>query len=58
MSLDLAGVHIVDRAGVEALQRISNAGVEILCRPGPVTSVLEGEGIRVTWDDDATAPDS
>jgi hypothetical protein len=24
--------------------------VEIRCRPGPVASVLEGEGIRVTQD--------
>ena len=35
-------------AGVQALERLSRAGVEIRCRPGPVASVLEGEGIRVT----------
>ena len=46
--LDLAGVRFVDRAGIEALARLSGAGVEILCREGAVTSVLEGEGIRVT----------
>ncbi len=50
VSLDLAGVTFVDRAGVEALERLSRAGVEIRCRPGPVASVLEGEGIRVTQD--------
>ena len=50
VSLDLAGVRFVDRAGVEALERLSRAGVEIRCRSGPVASVLEGEGIRITWD--------
>jgi ABC-type transporter Mla MlaB component len=46
--LDLAGVTFLDRAGVRTLQRLSRAGVEIRCRPGPVANVLEGEGIRVT----------
>ena len=50
VSLDLTGVRIVDRAGVETLERLSRAGVEIRCRPGAVASVLEGEGIRVTWN--------
>jgi len=50
VSLDLAGVDFVDRAGVQALGRLSRKGVEILCRRGPVASVLEGEGIRVTQD--------
>jgi anti-anti-sigma regulatory factor len=50
VSLDLAGVRFVDRAGVEALERLSCAGVEIRCRSGPVASVLEGEGVRVTRD--------
>jgi len=49
--LDLAGVAFVDRAGVAALERLSRAGAEICCRSGPVASVLEGEGIRVTRDD-------
>ena len=52
VSLDLAGVNFVDRAGVEALERLSRAGVEIRCRSGPVASVLEGEGVRVTRDAD------
>ncbi len=52
MSLDLAGVNFVDRAGVEVLARLSRAGVEIRCRSGPVASVLEGEGVRVTRDAD------
>ena len=52
VSLDLAGVTLVDRAGVEALERLSRAGVEICCCPGAVASVLEGEGIRVTLDPD------
>ena len=52
VSLDLAGVRFVDRAGVEALERLSRAGVEIRCPSGPVASVLEAEGIRVTRDAD------
>ena len=52
VSLDLAGVSFVDRAGVEALERLSRQGVEIRCRPGPVASVLEAEGVRVTRDAD------
>jgi hypothetical protein len=45
--LDLAGVVFVDRAGVEALARLSRAGVEIRCPSGPVASVLEAKGVRV-----------
>jgi len=52
VSLDLAGVRFVDRAGVEALERLSRAGVEVRCRSGPVASVLEAEGVRVTRDAD------
>jgi len=52
VSLDLAGVGFVDCAGVEALRRLGLAGVEIHCPPGPVASVLDGEGIRVAPDAD------
>jgi anti-anti-sigma regulatory factor len=52
VSLDLAGVNFVDLAGVDALARLSHAGVEIRCRSGAVASVLEGEGIRVRRDAD------
>ncbi len=48
--LDLAGVTFVDRAGVRTLGRLSRKGIEIVCCRGPVASVLEGEGIRVTQD--------
>ena len=48
--LHLAGVGFVDRAGVEALERLSREGVEICCSSGPVAGVLEGEGIRVVTD--------
>jgi len=48
VNLDLAGVTFVDRAGVRTLRRLSRKGVEIRCRPGPVASVLEAEGIAVT----------
>jgi len=50
VSLDLAAVGFVDRAGVEALERLSRAGVEIRCPSGAVASVLSGEGVRVTHD--------
>jgi hypothetical protein len=49
LSLDLSGVTFVDRAGVQTLRRLSRKGVGIVCGPGPVASVLEGEGIPVTW---------
>lgn len=48
VSLDLTRVGIVDLAGVEALERLGRAGVEIRCRAGVVASVLEGEGIHIT----------
>src|SRR5262245_51714101 len=47
VSLDLAGVTFVDRAGIEALERLSRDGVEIRCGSGPVAGVLEGEGLRI-----------
>lgn len=50
VSLDLAGVSFVDRSGTEALQRLSRAGIEILCPSGPVAGVLEGAGVRITVD--------
>jgi hypothetical protein len=52
VSLDLVGVNFVDRAGIDALRRLSHVGVEIRCRPGPVASVLEAEGVRVAPDAD------
>jgi hypothetical protein len=48
VSLDLGAVGFIDRAGVEVLARLSRAGVEIRCPSGPVASVLEGEGVRIT----------
>jgi anti-anti-sigma regulatory factor len=48
LSLDLSGVTFVDRAGLQALRRLSRKGAGIVCVPGPVASVLEGEGIPVT----------
>jgi len=52
VSLDLAGVDFVDSAGVDALKRLSRRGIVIRCRCGPVASVLEAEGVRVTPDVD------
>jgi anti-anti-sigma regulatory factor len=52
VSLDLADVSFVDRAGVEALGRLSRSGVEIRCRSGPVASVLEAEGVPVEREAD------
>jgi hypothetical protein len=45
--LDLAGVSYVDRGGVEVLDRLCRAGIEIWCRWEPVASVLEGEGVVI-----------
>ena len=50
LRLDLAGVDFVDGSGIRALRRLSRNGIEIFCPSGPVASVLEGEGIRVTQD--------
>ena len=50
LRLDLAAVDFVDRSGLRALRRLSRKGVEIFCPAGPVASVLEGEGIRITQD--------
>ena len=52
VSLDLVGVSFVDRVGVETLKRLSRAGVEIRCPSGAVASVLLGEGVHVTDDED------
>lgn len=52
VTLDFSSVTFIDRAGAEALVRLTRRGVEIRCRPGPVASVLEGEGIPVTWNSD------
>ena len=57
VTLDLTGVFFVDWAGVQVLERLSRAGAEIRCPSGPVASVLEGEGIRVSPDTDSDAPD-
>jgi hypothetical protein len=48
LSLDLADVGFVDRAGIESLGRLGRAGVEIRCRSGAVASVLEAEGVPIT----------
>jgi anti-anti-sigma regulatory factor len=52
VNLDLADVSFVDRAGIEVLERLSRAGIEIRCPSGAVASVLLGEGVRVTHDAD------
>jgi hypothetical protein len=48
VSLDLAGVHLVDLSAVETLRRLARDGVEIHCRCGIVADVLEAEGVRIT----------
>lgn len=50
--LDFSSVTYIDRAGAQALVRLTRRGVVIRCRPGAVASVLEGEGIPVTWNSD------
>ena len=49
VSLDLACVDLVDREGAATLGRLDRTGVEIRCRPGVVASVLEAEGVRITF---------
>lgn len=48
VSLDLTGVGLVDGIGIDALRRLSHAGVEVRCHFGAVASVLEADGVRVT----------
>ena len=48
VTLDLTSVRRVDGAGVEALERLGRAGVEIHCPPGPVAGLLEAEGVRMS----------
>ena len=57
VSLDLAEVSYVDRGGIEILERLGRAGVEIWCRWEPVASVLEGEGVHVKRNFGATGRD-
>ena len=49
LTLDLAAVDFVDRLGVETLRRLRRDGVEIRCRCGAVASVLDAEGVRITF---------
>jgi len=56
VSLDLARVAFVDRAGIAVLGRLSRVGVEIHCRSVLVASVLEGEGVQVTVDEESSVP--
>ena len=58
VSIDLAAVSFVDRAGVEVRGRLRRAGAEIRCPPGPVASVLESEGVRVARDPDGADDES
>jgi ABC-type transporter Mla MlaB component len=48
VTLDLTSVGRVDRAGVEALERLGRAGIAIHCPPGPVAGLLEAEGVRMS----------
>jgi hypothetical protein len=50
VNLDLRDVSYVDRAGVEALQRLSCMGAEVHCLSGSVASFLEGERVPVVRD--------
>ena len=48
VALDLSGVVFIDRRGVDALDRLGRAGIEIKgCSPS-VADMLEEGGIRVT----------
>jgi anti-anti-sigma regulatory factor len=43
--LDLSGVAVVDRAGIEVLQRLDQAGVTIVGCSEILASILAAEGI-------------
>lgn len=45
VGVDLSGVDVLDRSGVEALERLHRLGVEIRGCSDLVASILEGEGI-------------
>jgi hypothetical protein len=47
--LDLGRVGFVDCVGIDVLRRLGRAGVEVRCCPGTVASVLEAEGVPVTF---------
>ena len=48
MALDLSGVVFIDRRGVDALDRLGRAGIEIKgCSP-LIADMLEQEGIKMT----------
>jgi len=47
LDVDLSGVALVDRAGVEALRDLDRAGATIRGCSEPVASILEHEGIGV-----------
>lgn len=57
VSVNLAGVVVVDRYGIDALARLHRAGVDILGASDLLSSVLEAEGVpvvRVEEDGDDT----
>ena len=45
--LDLSGVSLVDRSGIEALRRLHGAGVLIRGCSDAVACILEAEGVKV-----------
>jgi len=53
VAIDLSGVAVVDRLGVEALQRLHRTGVAIRGCSDLIASILQAEGIRV----DPSPPD-
>jgi anti-anti-sigma regulatory factor len=50
VAIDLSGVVVVDRLGVEALQRLHRTGVAIRGCSELIASILAAEGIRVDRD--------
>jgi anti-anti-sigma regulatory factor len=49
VTLDLAAVRYVDRAGLQTLERLGHAGIRICCPVGTVAHLLEAEGVPITY---------
>lgn len=56
IALDLSGVSVIGRSGIEALGRLARAGIEILACSPLIADMLEQEGIAVVRDGQSETP--
>ena len=52
VAIDLSGISVVDRSGVEALHRLQLAGASIEGCSDLIASILESDGVSVARRDD------